>query len=413
MKKIILIVILFLCFNKNIYAKTYYGEFKYIGTDEQELNDEIKYEEVKLYNTYSLEYKDLGYMENNDLYIRDEKDYIEKDYYTEEYIEENDELVVIPSSSFQTCSLKLNKISLNTKISELELIYNGKKIDYRFMYNNISNSSNINDSNYDTYATILSSKAYIRFETNINFSIYNLEIVIHTKEKNINSSFDIELGYDIYNVRLRNNKKHTYTFNNVENVEYKYLKSNRLYRYYEEIKVKNDIYVIDGDNIILDDYKYIKKYYKRDKLVLSDNNIIDDTYNNLNSFIEYSSGDVIIDCNIDYLKNGTYNCLYKLNDIEVEKEIVVNSKEENVLKNSLNIKESKNNKVKNKVNNNILKDVKEDIIVNDFKEIKNNIINKEDKKYLKNIIKYIIILFMVCIEIILYIKRKRKNVEKV
>ena len=421
MKKIILIIFLFISFTNNVYASTYYSDYKYIGTDELKESDEIKYEEIKLYNTYTLEYKDLGYIEDNNLYIKDENDYIEKEYYIDEYIEENDELVVIPSSNYQTCSIKINNFHLNTKISEIELIYNDKKIDYKFMYNNISNSMNIKDNDYNTYATILSNKAYIRFETSINFSIHKLKLIIHTIEDNIDSTFDIILGYDIYNVNLRNNKKHIYTFNNIENIDYKYLKNIKLYRHYEEVKVKNDIYVVSGDNLLLDDYKYVKKYYKRDKLVLSDNNIINNTYNNLNSFIKYSSGDVIIDCNINYSKNGIYKCLYKLNDIEVIKDIIVRNNENKVeIKEDINNKDNidiiKNNKDINKIKPIIKNNTKKEEKKNESKvvyEIKNNNIKTKDKNYLDNIIKYIIILFMICIEIILFIKRKRKNVEKV
>lgn len=416
MKKIILIVFLFVCFRNNIYASTYYGEYKYIGTDEIELNDEVKYEEIKLYNTYTLEYKDLGYVESNDLYIKDENDYILNNTYTEEYIADSEELVIIPSKRFQTCSFKINNMGLNTKINEIELIYNDKKIDYKFMYNNVSNSKNIKDNDYNTYATISSNKSYILFETNINFDIYNLKVIIHTLEKNIDSTFNIELGYNVYNIYLRNNKKHIYTFNNVENIEYKYLKSNLLYRSYEEIKVKNDIYVTDGDNLILDDYKYIKKYYKRDKLVLSDNNIINDTYNNLNSFIEYSSDDVLIECDINYLKNDIYKCIYKLNDIEVEKNIIVDNNEiKEEINNLDNVKIIKSNKDVNKIKPIIKKHeiINESKVDNEVKEYKNENITKKVESNLENIIKYIIILFMICIEIILFIKRKRKNVEKV
>ena len=410
MKKIITILILFICFGSNVYASTYYSDYKYIGTNEIELNDEVSVEEIKLYNTYTLEYKDLGYIEENDLYIKDENDYILNNSFVEDYIENSEEVVIIPTSNFQTCSIKINNLGLNTRISEIELIYNDKKIDYKFMYNNISNSKNIKDNDYNTYATILSNKAYIRFETSINFSIHKLKIVIHTLEQNIDSTFDIELGYDIYNIHLRNNKKHMYTFKDIDNIEYKYLKSDKLYRCYEEVKVKNNVYVTSGDNLLLDDYKYVKKYYKRDKLVLSDNNIINDSYNSVNSFIEYSSDDVIIDCDIDYLKNGIYKCVYKLNDIEVEKDIIVDNNKEVEYVKAINNKVKTINKVKEQVKEKDIK-IKEN---NKIKEINNNkTIKKEDKRYLENIIKYIIILFMICIEIILYIKRKRKNVEKV
>ena len=90
------------------------------------------------------------------------------------------------------------------------------------------------------------------------------------------------------------------------------------------------------------------------------------------------------------------------------------------IKKNINNKENidiiKNNKEINKIKPIIKTNTKKEEKKNESKvvyEIKNNNIKTKDKNYLDNIIKYIIILFMICIEIILFIKRKRKNVEKV
>jgi len=133
-------------------------------------------------------------------------------------------------------------------------------------------------------------------------------------------------------------------------------------------------------------------------------------YKNVLDFIEYSNGDVEVICDINYEISGEYDCLYKLNDIEVIKNIKVIKEKSNI-----NIKEEKENISINKeeIRNNYIDKITIDENVSELVKIQkqNNIENKEndDNKYKLLIIKYVFFLFFICLEIILYIKRKKRK----
>ncbi len=145
--------------------------------------------------------------------------------------------------------------------------------------------------------------------------------------------------------------------------------------YGEYYKVKNI------DNLNNDEYLIIKDiYFKRDKLVLKDNIEINNSNTKIIDFIEYSSGIVMLDCNVKYNTNGLYYCIFKLNDIVVKKDVLVNI--DNYIKQENNIiKLSSNKVVKTKIKNN---------------------------NYIKYI-KIIIFIILISVDIVLMIKKKKKK----
>lgn len=80
MKKIILFLLLLNISRVIVSAETIYGEYYKVDSVSNYIEDEIKVESYNVYNTYRLEYEDMGYIEDNDLYIKDKNDYIIKNY---------------------------------------------------------------------------------------------------------------------------------------------------------------------------------------------------------------------------------------------------------------------------------------------------------------------------------------------
>ena len=69
MKKIILFISLIL-FIRNVDAETFYGTYYKVDNIYNEPTDEIKKEEYKLYNTYKINFIDLGYLQENNEYVK-------------------------------------------------------------------------------------------------------------------------------------------------------------------------------------------------------------------------------------------------------------------------------------------------------------------------------------------------------
>ena len=135
------------------------------------------------------------------------------------------------------------------------------------------------------------------------------------------------------------------------------------------------------DNLNKDEYLIVKDiYFKRDKLVLKDNIEINNSNTKIIDFIEYSSGNVMLDYNIKYNINGLYYCIFKLNDIIVKKDVLVNI--DNYIKQENNIIKLASNK-----------------------EVK---IVKKNNNY-KKYIKVIIFIILISVDIVLSLKKKKKK----
>jgi len=407
MKKILLIIILFFCFLNYIKAETFYGEYRLVDDIGEYKDDLLKIEKVKLYNTYKNKYIDMGYMLENNEYIKDENDYVEK--YTN--INKNDigdEYIKLKSINKNSYLLQFRVFKSYMKIYEVEIYYKNKKLSYGFINNPSSKLSNIVDNDYITYIDCAEiQNFYVNLYNHYNSS--DITIIIYTDD-DVDYNFLLSFGDYTTNITLhnKNKNKHIISFNNEEvKINYEYMGFKKLYRYYKEEKEVLNNYVEYSNNILEDDYIEFDTYYVRDKLILNDIMIINNSEQKAEDFIEYSSDKVNVECTIDYNVNGKYICEYILNDISVKRNIIVNIP---------NVEEMKLNEIRNNVNNiskvieNNIDDKSVVLVNNDKNKIKeirkiNTIIHKNN---LIKYIKYIIIVNLIIIEIILFIKKKKK-----
>jgi len=407
MKKILLIIILFFCFLNYIKAETFYGEYRLVDDIGEYKDDLLKIEKVKLYNTYKNKYIDMGYMLENNEYIKDENDYVEK--YTN--INKNDigdEYIKLKSINKNSYLLQFRVFKSYMKIYEVEIYYKNKKLSYGFINNPSSKLSNIVDNDYITYIDCAEiQNFYVNLYNHYNSS--DITIIIYTDD-DVDYNFLLSFGDYTTNITLhnKNKNKNIISFNNEEvKINYEYMGFKKLYRYYKEEKEVLNNYVEYSNNILEDDYIEFDTYYVRDKLILNDIMIINNSEQKAEDFIEYSSDKVNVECTIDYNVNGKYICEYILNDISVKRNIIVNIP---------NVEEMKLNEIRNNVNNiskvieNNIDDKSVVLVNNDKNKIKeirkiNTIIHKNN---LIKYIKYIIIVNLIIIEIILFIKKKKK-----
>lgn len=420
----------------NVNAETIYGEYYRVDELNNVFSDELKIESYKVYNTYHLEYEDMGYLLDNIIYIKDENDYIEEDLISDNCLEDNLNYIDIYTSIMKTKKITLSELKKSLKIREIEIYY--KDIQLNYEINDLEyfdqNILKLNDGNFDDFYRH-NSPRYIELVLDDVYEMKDLSIVIYG---DINTETKFKLYLDkIVQIDLNKNIDNRYIIKfrndiNDDEIKYSCLNKIRKYRYYKENIILDNNYVLDGDNLLLDDFKIINNYYKRDKLVLNNELVIDNKNKLIDDFIEYSSGEVFTDCNIDYDLNGKYNCLFKLNDIEVEKEVLVNIEDElveNVVRNNNEISSiylnetnsynSEDTNIKNinnlKENTNTKKEEKEAIVKKEI--ITTTLLKDKDSKEINNfeyniLFRILIILFSFIILVIL-LKRRRDNVESV
>ena len=457
LKKVLLLFI-FLAFPNVVFASTYYGEF---NESEEECieSDTCKIEGRKKYNTYSLNYIDMGYLDENDEYVKDENDFIK---------ESLDEYIIINTNFEDISEVSFIYMPTRLKIYELEVYYKDEKIEYTPRINYyVQHSENLSDGNLDTYYTHGNDQVFLILYLDKEYKLSDLTIKIYTKSQDnyrvyLDSYPNINLNNDIDRWHIIS---FVYDINNIRSVNYDY-NIQKKYKYYKIEKLIENKYVEydeNENNIILEDYILEDYYYKRDKLVLSDEIKITDNLYSLEDYILFSTDKVNYDCDIDINENGIYYCNFILNDISVKKEVVVdidilddineytlNEENENIDKlNDNNLmkyidkelidNKQIDNKIHNldvintqleqksdkKVNNNLVDEsLKEnEKSTNNFIEeyednnsneyIKEENINSKKDNIKSKLIKIIIGLIFIFIDIILIIKRKRDNVESI
>lgn len=394
---------MFIFINK-VNAETFYSDYYEVESIVGLNEDEFKINTYKLYNKYKIEYENLGYIEDKSEYIKNENDYIYKDIVTDKT--SGDEYITVYLNDIEQYknSIKFGTVN-KSKFYEVE-IYNGdEKIKYET--NDLENISYMFDNNFETYYKHNNILQYIMFKFLNKYNLEDIKFVIYTKESLGNTSFLLYTEPRI-KIELNNNidRKHIISFKidyeNVGRVDYIYKDKVKLYKYYKENKIILNEYVKDEENIILDDFKIVNEYFKRDKLVLKDDLIIDNTNIKLDDFIEYSNGEIKIDCDIDYNKNGIYKCNFLINNLNIEKNIVVDIpiKKDDKVSEILNEESSNSNEVFNEEieaekllmnENNTVKEnniTKKNTIKHINKKIKKNSINEKniklDNKVLEN-----------------------------
>lgn len=426
MKKILIVIFLFPIIVK---AETFYSDYKLSKSLDNLDKDLYKIELIKKYNTFNYIRKDLGYLEENNNYIKDERDYIVKAIESSNYDENKEQNIIIhPYVNNKTNSLYLSfkYQHFYLKIYEVEVYVNDKKINYT---TNRDDVKNIMDNDYNTYfiPSLWFKSIGIFFEE--TYDLNDIKLIIYASSTIDESiSIDTMFGYKI-NLNKNNTKKYNiyFKFDNNYKVDYYYLSKEKLYKYYyldKKILDKYEEYT-PNNNLILNDYIVEKKYYKRDKLVLKDKIIFKNKSDNIEDYIEYKTDNISYTCDINKEINGNYLCEFKIgNKVYLKRVIVdIDDKEDSnniILENENNSENNFENKTYQVKNINYNKKITKKNIINNKKSIKvtntlnkkninnninnDNVIELNDNK--NNYLKILIILILMCINIFLIKKSK-------
>ncbi len=353
MKKLLLIFFLFI---KNVNAQTYYGQFSeykesrdYVEENDTTIVEKIDntkyYKEERIYDIYYVE------GQNNPLFP-----YIDKSrYYTEEFWTYD-----VPED-LPNREINITTYYRYTYMYPIRYIflYDLVKKDDQFEIDNISISDNSQNVSFLLYknsnlffptSIILNENDILMIDLKTLYALDNLEITINFKNEVEKFSIKIQderefysdpfISQTFYNVQGMNNLKFE-DFNVIapKGVTSEYtteLKTDlakttmvtEMY-YYNVIDYKYAYYNIEKKYVLEEDEDTIKeediiyKYKTRDKMTIADEIIIENYHTSLESFVDATGNVEIID-NIDYLKNGEYDVIFRLNDLEVMKKVRVN-----------------------------------------------------------------------------------------
>ncbi len=376
MKRILIGIIVFLSFVNFVNAKVYYGDYYQVSSKEKE-SDVFNIKKYMIHKEKIFNNIDMGYLEDNNYYIKDLNDYI----YSYEDNKDSDIYYVNNNILDKTTNkITLSNIGQYLKIYEIQVYYKNKLLKFNYDIYHIFDKQYIFDNKIDdNYAEVYLFDNEINIYLDKYYDINDLSIVLYSREFLNNTFCSMKVNDDIFKHKI-DSYITIFKFNsNVGNGNKKVVKK---YRYYNQI-IEDKYETIDYDFTKINDenYEVYEEYYKRDKLELVDNIVIDGSQS-LNDFIIYSSGNVNISCDKELIENGIYNCVYTLNDIKVEKNIIVDRKvdddKEDVLEKVIkNNEEEKNYDIKEEVINN--SDIKKDNKIQINKKIVKENKVKEDK----------------------------------
>ncbi len=290
MKKIILYVLILIILFMPTYVKslTIYGEYEKYKMEVDEFlpeSDTLKREEITLYNTYEIVNNDLGYLEECDKY--DENDYLEETLYSKDKL--NDSYGYQP---ILANGKRLQMISLydfkDVNIKEINIYYKGELIEYYFLKNK-DKFKVLNDHDLNTNLILSGNMDITIYFSDNNLNPLELIVEVIGDEINVSSYFTFYDGntffaktkgnyiYFVDNDEYKNLKEKYGAYNiqntvsSYTNVKNYYKKNIRKYHCYKEEKVKTNEYVIDGENLIKDDFIKKYNYYIRSKNIIEDN----------------------------------------------------------------------------------------------------------------------------------------------
>lgn len=289
MKKVILYVLILLILFMPTYVKslTTYGEYEKYKMEVDEFlpeSDTLKREEVILYNTYEVVTTDLGYLEKCDKY--DENDYLEETIYSKDKLDNSYgyQPILANGKRLQVISLYDFK---DVNIKEINIYYKGELIDYYFLRNK-DKFNVLNDHDLNTNLTLTGNDEIIIYFKDKYINPLEILIEIIGDEINVSSHFIFYDGdtffaktkgnyiYFVGNDEYENLKEKYGAYNikntvsSYTNVKNYYKKNIRKYHCYKEEKIKTNNYVLDGDNLIKDDFIKKYNYYIRFKNVIED-----------------------------------------------------------------------------------------------------------------------------------------------
>lgn len=290
MKKVILYVLILIILFMPTYVKslTIYGEYEKYKTEVDEFlpeSDTLKREEITLYNTYKMVNHDLGYLEECDKY--NENDYLEETLYSKDRL--NDSYGYQP---ILANGKRLQMISLydfkDVNIKEINIYYKGELIGYYFLKNK-DKFKVLNDHDLNTNLILSGNMEITIYFSDNNLNPLELIVEVIGDEINVSSYFTFYDGntffaktkgnyiYFVDNDEYKNLKEKYGVYNiqntvsSYTNVKNYYKKNIRKYHCYKEEKVKTNEYVIDGENLIKDDFIKKYNYYIRSKNIIEDN----------------------------------------------------------------------------------------------------------------------------------------------
>ena len=282
-------------------------------------------------------------------YLSDNNEYI-KD--SNDYIVSyGDEVINIHTYQPSVSKIIFTYVPPELKIYEIEVYYNNVKIDYTpRISNSLELLKRFYDNDFDTYYSHDNYQKALVLILDKEYDTKDLVIKMYTKKQD-----NYTISLDMKDAIILNNDRDRWHIIKIDShiIEPTFYSINeeKKYRYYKEEKIINNIYEPDGDNLILDDYITEYIYYKKE----------DDTN-----------------------KTEEKNTVYKENKLS-------NLKEDNNNK-SITLNEEKTEKID---------------------EDKEYLISDNNKKNNKHYIRYVFSIFLIIFDIILVIKRKKKNVESI
>ena len=352
MKRLWLLILTVIPFVNVNAISTYYSDYRdyKLGTEEVlELDDTLKKEDYRVYNTQVLVKQELGYVPENSCQYKYPDD-IKVNY------------TVKPRGTdksqkwYQSIDIKdgmIYKISflnvLNNTVSEIR-VFNIDTQIRATTSNVLGGINNIVDNNNSTYAQLFPNETYeFSFEPlqakNLKvqfisveklsgvFTFYYTDGTTDTRKIYANE-FDVRdtsyLNEIVPIVGYMNGTSYANSYEKDETILfhcYKMVKeSTGIYK-------KEDEYDRGNEYIDVNDYKDLHDYYIRDKVKISDKQITSNNFN-LKDLVTYSTVDNFrIEDNIDYSTNGIYPVKFIFNDdFIVEKEVKINIAKNNTTK---------------------------------------------------------------------------------
>jgi hypothetical protein len=352
MKRLWLLILTVIPFVNVNAISTYYSDYRdyKLGTEEVlELDDTLKKEDYRVYNTQVLVKQDLGYVPDNSCPY----------HYTDNikvHYTVKPRGIDMTKKWYQSIDIKdgmIYKISflniLDNTVIEMRIFNNNTQIRATTS-NDLGEINNIVDNDDFTFAQLFPNETYeFSFEP---LPARNLRVEFISLEKMsgiftfyyTDGTIDIRRIYadefDVKDTGYLNEIIPIVGYMNGTSYANSYEKDETLlYHCYDMVKEstgiykKEDEYDRSNEYIDVDDYKDLHDYYIRDKVKISDKQITSNNFN-LKDLVTYSTVENFrIEDNIDYSTNGVYPVKFIFNDdFIVEKDVKVNIAKNNTTK---------------------------------------------------------------------------------
>ena len=342
MKRIWLLLFAILPFT-NVYAiSTHYSDYRdyKLGTTEEiDLDDTLKKEEYKVYNTVVTNIEDQGYVSESVCSIKYPND--TKTTYSVRFANSYKykwyTSVVIPEGNITKVIVYITN---PVNVKEMVIYDKGQKVN-AYLSPTDDTINQLMDNNLDTYMRLATgTNIQIMFPkmSSKDFSIEFFasdkvkgQLIFYYEDGTRESRYIYSDIVDVVNQDYYDELKSTVGVDSNGNLNSYEKTEKTLYHCYKKEDIITNIYKesasAENERIIEDDYKILYNYYIRDKVKISDKKITS-AKTILKELVTYSTIDLdnlIIDGVVDYTKNGTYpvKFIFK-DDFIVEKDVVIN-----------------------------------------------------------------------------------------